>query len=261
MQSETLHLSAGKKAYFVSDFHLGAPHEEASRKREKRILQWLDKIAPDAEYLFLLGDIFDFWFEYAEVVPKGYVRLLAKLAFLSDAGVEIRFFPGNHDMWTFGYFEKELNWKVYKGPQRFEIGHYGFYLGHGDGLGPGDNGYKRLKKIFSSPLCQRLFAFLHPSLGMGIARFFSRKSRAKTGIQDAHFESIEKEMLVHFCRNYLKEQAPSDRPIHYFIFGHRHLPLDIELSEQTRYINTGDWFRYDTFAEFSQGELRLIHQK
>ena len=243
---ETISCNPAKKMYFVSDFHLGVPNAEESALRERRIVQWLDKISEDAQAIFLLGDIFDFWFEYKHVVPKGYVRLLGKLAELADKGIDLRLFVGNHDLWTFGYLEHEIGIKIYRKPQLFKIDETLCLVGHGDGLGPGDCGYKFIKKVFACRLNQRLFAFLHPWIGTGLANFFSRKSRAKTGGKDAIFQSNEMETLYVFCKDYLLKQNPK---VKYFIFGHRHLPLEIRLSETSTYFNTGDWLRYDSYLE------------
>ncbi|MCL2683216.1 MAG: UDP-2,3-diacylglucosamine diphosphatase [Bacteroidales bacterium] len=242
---ETIPLNPGKKIYFASDFHLGTPNAKESASREKRIVQWLDEISKDAQAVFLLGDIFDFWFEYNHVVPKGYVRLLGKLAEMVDNGIDLRLFIGNHDLWTFGYLEREIGLKIHYKPQLFKINETLCLIGHGDGLGFGDQGYKFIRKIFAGRFFQRLYAFLHPWIGIGLASFFSRKSRAKTGKNDAIFESNEKEALYLFSKNYLKHH----HNVTYFIFGHRHLPLEIKLSETSTYFNTGDWLKYNSYLE------------
>ncbi|MCW5917339.1 MAG: UDP-2,3-diacylglucosamine diphosphatase [Ferruginibacter sp.] len=247
-----VNLGAGKKIYFLSDFHLGVPDAASSLQREKRIVQFLDSIKADAEQLFIVGDMFDFWFEYRYVVPKGYVRLLGKLAEFADAGVPIHFFVGNHDMWMKDYFQKELNIPVYFEPQPFEYQGKRFLIGHGDGLGPGDKGYKFIKKIFRNPTCQWLFGILPPAVGIGMADYFSRKSRAQTGMTDEAFLGEDKEWLVIYSKEILKQQH-----FDYFVFGHRHLPLDIKLSENSRYVNLGDWIKYNSYAVFENGELSL----
>ena len=234
----------GKKIYFLSDFHLGAPDYSRSLEREKKVVAFLNSIKHDAAEIFIDGDIFDFWYEYKTVVPKGYVRLLGKLAELSDSGIKLHVFTGNHDMWMSGYFEKELNIAVYHNPKTFEWNGKKFLIGHGDGLGPGDHGYKFIKKIFRNRLCRWLFGQLHPNWGIGLANYFSRKSRAKTGNSDEEFFG-EKEWLIIYCRQVLAKEH-----FDYFIFGHRHLPLDHKLSETSRYINLGDWIRYFTYATF-----------
>lgn len=239
-------LPAGKRIYFASDFHLGTPDMVRSRDRERKIVRWLDEIRHDAGHIFLVGDIFDFWFEYREVIPKGYTRLLGKLAELRDNGIGISVFIGNHDMWMNGYFEEELDIPVYYEPQTYEIAGRQFYIGHGDGLGPGDHGYKMLKKVFRNPVCRWLFSIIHPSIGIGLANYFSRKSRAATGgEQEEKFLGEENEWLAIYSKDILKT-AHYD----YFIFGHRHLPLDLQVGPDSRYINLGDWLQYFTYAEF-----------
>lgn len=241
------------KIYFLSDFHLGAPNHAESLEREKKIVKFLNEISEEAEEIFVVGDLFDFWFEYKKVVPKGFVRLLGTLALLADKGIKIHFFPGNHDMWVNDYFQKEFNCRVYRNPETFELKGKKFYIGHGDGLGPGDNGYKMLKKIFRNPVCKWLFGILPPAIGMGLAAYFSRKSRASTGkAAEADFLGEENEWLISYSKDILKTN-------HYdfIIFGHRHLPIDYALSGNSRYINLGDWIRYFTYAVFDGHTLSL----
>lgn len=247
-----MQLEAGKKIYFISDFHLGAPDHAQSLVREKKIVQFLDRIEPELGQLFIVGDLFDFWYEYKTVVPKGYVRLLGKLASLTDKGIPVHFFVGNHDMWVDGYFEQELNIPVYYEEKRFEFNGKQFLIGHGDGLGPGDHGYKFIKKVFRNKLCQRLFGALHPSWGIGLANYMSRKSRAATGQSDEVFLGEDKEWLIQYCKEVLQKES-----FDYFVFGHRHLPIDFKLNEQSRYVNLGDWLRYDSYAVFDGTTLRL----
>jgi len=242
--------------YFLSDFHLGAPDAASSLLREKRIVAFLDSIKNNTSELFILGDLFDFWFEYKKVVPKGYVRILGKLAEISDAGIIIHFFVGNHDMWMKDYFQKELNIKVYFEPASFEFGEKKFLIGHGDGLGPGDKGYKRLKKIFRNPLSQWLFGILPPVLGIGLANYFSQKSRAQTGTSEEKFLGEDKEWLIAYCKEILKSKKYD-----YFIFGHRHLPIDFKLNESSRYINLGDWLKFDSYGFFDDLEFELKYYK
>ncbi|MDE1191891.1 MAG: UDP-2,3-diacylglucosamine diphosphatase [Arachidicoccus sp.] len=241
-----------KKIYFLSDFHLGAPDYEKSLLREKKIISFLNNIQPTASEIFVVGDMFDFWYEYKKVVPKYFVRLLGKLGELSDAGIKTHFFIGNHDMWMNGYFEKELNITTYSEPQHFEYNGKKFYIGHGDGLGPGDKGYKFLKKIFRNRFCNWLFGQLHPTWGIGLANYFSRKSRQKTGNADAQWLGEENEWLVIYCKEILQKEN-----INYFIFGHRHYPIDIPLNSKSRYINLGDWITNFTYAEFDGKDLIL----
>ncbi len=246
-------MQQGKKTYFISDFHLGVPNYESSLKRERLIVRWLDEIKLDAHEIYLMGDVFDFWFEYKTAVPKGFVRLLGKLAEISDSGIKIHYFTGNHDMWVFDYFEKELNICIHREPILKTIQGKVFYLGHGDGLGPGDYGYKIIKRIFSNSLCQWLFARLHPNFGIGLANFFSRSSRKANGPKDEIFMGEEKEWLYTYSRDMLIKNPE----INYFIFGHRHLPLDLKISETARYINLGEWINYNTYAVFDGQETAL----
>jgi UDP-2,3-diacylglucosamine hydrolase len=247
-----MEVSAEKKIYFISDFHLGAPNYELSIEREKKIVSFLESIRKSAAAIFIVGDMFDFWYEYKNVVPKGYVRLLGKLAEITDNGIPIHFFVGNHDMWMHGYFQKELNIPVYFKPKVFEWNNKKFFIGHGDGLGPADNGYKFMKRVFRNRLCQQLFGLLHPFVGIGIANYFSTKSREKTGKSDERFLGEEKEWLIIFSRQMLAKEH-----FDYFIFGHRHLPLDIKLAKDSRYINLGDWIKYFTYAEFDGHNVHL----
>jgi UDP-2,3-diacylglucosamine hydrolase len=248
-------MSEHKKIYFLSDFHLGAPNYEQSLIREKKIVTFLNEIEESAAEIFFLGDIFDFWFEYNNVVPKGYTRLLGKLAQLADKNILMHVFVGNHDMWMKDYFTKEFNIPVYYEPRVFERFGKKLFIGHGDGLGPGDKGYKRMKKIFRNPFCQWLFGTLHPRLGIGIANYFSRTSRAATGSSDEIFFGEDKEWLVAYCKRKLEAECYD-----YFLFGHRHLPLDINLPNQSRYINTGDWIKYYSYAVMdAMGEMKLLY--
>jgi UDP-2,3-diacylglucosamine hydrolase len=241
------------KYYFCSDFHLGVPTQEKSLEREKLIVKWLDEIKDDAAEIFLVGDIFDFWFEYHYVVPKGYVRLLGKLAEICDAGIPVHFFTGNHDMWAFDYLPKEVGVKLYRDPIERTINGKRFFIGHGDGLGPGDNGYKFIKKIFRNKICQWLFRWIHPNLGMWIANSWSKRSRISNSSEDEKFLGEENEWLVQFC----KEELKKGRKVDYFIFGHRHLPLEIEIDPSTTYINLGEWINYKTFAVFDGAKMEL----
>ena len=216
----------------------------------------MDEIKNDAAEIFLVGDMFDFWYEYRKVVPKGYVRLLGKLAELSDKGIQMHFFVGNHDMWMKDYFQKELNIQVYFQPKEFERNGRKFLIGHGDGLGPGDHGYKRLKKLFRNPLSKWLFGILPPVAGMGLANYLSRRSRVQTGASEEVFLGEDKEWLISYCKDVLKEKK-----IDFFVFGHRHLAIDYRLNDNSRYINLGDWIRYYTYAAFDGEKLELKSYK
>jgi UDP-2,3-diacylglucosamine hydrolase len=247
-----MNITNNKKIYFLSDFHLGAPDAASSLVREKKVVAFLESIRHDADSIFIVGDIFDFWYEYTKVVPKGYVRLLGKLAELSDSGIPIHVFVGNHDMWMSGYFEKELNIPVYHQPKVFEWNGKRFFIGHGDGLGPADHGYKFIKKIFRNPVCRWLFGQLHPTWGIGLANYFSRKSREKTGASDEVFMGGDNEWLIVYSKALLQKEHYD-----YFIFGHRHLPLDHPLTGNSRYINLGDWIRNFTYATFDGADMQL----
>jgi metallophosphoesterase len=248
-------LPQDKKIYFASDNHLGAPTTAQSRPRERRFVQWLDSIKADAGAIFLLGDLFDFWFEYGSVVPKGFVRVLGKLAELRDSGIPIYFFVGNHDLWMNDYFETELGIPVYRSPLPFQCAGKRFLVGHGDGLGPGDKGYKRMKKVFTNPFCKWLFRWLHPDIGVRLAQYLSVKNKLISGDEDVHFLGEDKEWLVQYCKRKLQTTHYD-----YFLFGHRHLPMTIKVGENSTYINTGDWIQYFTFAVFDGKELKLLEQ-
>lgn len=244
------------KIYFASDFHLGAPNETESKAREKKIVNWLDSIKIDAKEIYLVGDVFDFWFEYKHSIPKGFVRLQGKISELTDSGIMIYWFTGNHDMWIFDYIPKELGVQLVRDNVVKTINGKKFFIGHGDGLGPGDHGYKLIKKIFANKLCQWAFARIHPNLGIGIANFWSRRSRKLNAEHDEKFLGEENEWLVIFSKEYLKKEH-----IDYFIFGHRHLPLEIKLNEKSTYINLGEWIKYNPYAVFDGNDLSLKYFK
>ena len=246
-------LNTDKSIYFASDFHLGIPNHKDSLEREKKIVSWLNEIQPKASEIYLIGDLFDFWFEYKKVIPKGFVRLLGKMAELCDSGIKVHVFTGNHDMWLFDYLPNEIGVELHREPIIKEYGGKKFYIGHGDGLGPGDHGYKFIKKVFANPICQWLFARIHPNTGIGIANFWSGKSRSVNHFADRKFLGEDKEMLIQYCKTTLKE----DPTIDYFIFGHRHLPLDLKVGDKSRYINLGDWISYYTYARFDGENLEL----
>nr|WP_222611312.1 UDP-2,3-diacylglucosamine diphosphatase [Winogradskyella echinorum] len=250
----------GKKIYFASDNHLGAPTSEASKPREKKFVAWLDDIKHDAAAIFLLGDLFDFWFEYKTVVPKGFTRTLGKLAELSDSGIPIHYFVGNHDLWMNGYFEEELGIPVYHNPHEFTfsfeasttLSHQTIFIGHGDGLGPGDKGYKRMKKVFTNPLFKWLFKWAHPDIGIKIGQYMSVKNKLISGDDDAKFLGEDNEWLAIYSKKKLEEKHRD-----YFVFGHRHLPLEIQLNEKSKYINLGDWIQYYTYGVFDGNTFEL----
>jgi UDP-2,3-diacylglucosamine hydrolase len=247
-----MELAPGKKIYFLSDFHLGAPNALESRQREARLVRFLTSAQKDAAAFFIVGDIFDFWFEYKTVVPKGFVRILGCLAQISDAGIPIHIFTGNHDLWMKDYLTEELHAQIYFEPKQFEWNAKRFLIGHGDGLGPGDHGYKFLKKIFTNPLCKFIFSWIHPDWGIQLANYFSAKSRAKTGTADEEFLGEDKEWLI----IYTKEKA-QQMDVDYFVFGHRHYAIDFTINERSRYINLGDWLRLNTYGVFDGVDMKL----
>ncbi len=234
---EQIDLAPGSKAYFASDFHLGMPDKQSSREREATIIEWLTHIQNDAGHIFLMGDLFDFWFEYRHVVPKGFVRFLGKIAELTDSGIPVWFFVGNHDMWVRDYFQQELGVRVFFDPISVVVGNLRLHIGHGDGLGPGDKTYKVLKIFFRSIWCRRLFGALHPSWGIRLAQFFSRQSKLRHEKKgDFAFKGPQGEWLWHYCQH-IETQTHHDG----YVFGHRHLPLDLVLPSQSRYLNCGEW--------------------
>ena len=242
-------MSKKNKIYFASDFHLGSPNRQESLKREKKICLWLDSIKSNAKEIYLVGDIFDFWFEYQSVIPKGFERLKGKLCELTDDGIKIHFFPGNHDLWTFGYLEEELGLIIHKKPLITEINGQKFYIAHGDGLGKGDFTYKIIKKIFNNNICQYLFSTIHPNIGIWLAKAWSKKSRNKGGFNKAN---VVRNQLINYSKEILKNQS-----INYFIYGHIHEPIEIELNPTTKYINIGDGIIHFSYLEFSKSNLLL----
>jgi UDP-2,3-diacylglucosamine hydrolase len=240
------------KIYLASDFHLGVPAKESSAMREQRLVAWLAQAQKDADEIFLVGDVFDFWFEYKHAVPRGYTRLLGKLSEITDSGIPIHWFTGNHDMWIFDYLPSECGITIHRKPVVREWDGKKYYIGHGDGLGPGDYGYKMLKKFFASPICQWLFARLHPNFGIGLAQLSSKKSRAATGQNDKVFLGEENEWLAIYCREMLQKEH-----FDVFIFGHRHLPIQMKLNDASSYINLGDWLNYYSYAVIENGKVEL----
>lgn len=249
-------LQPNKKIYFASDQHFGAPTPELSKPREAKFLAWLDEIKHDAQVLFLMGDLFDFWHEWKYVVPKGYVRILGKLAELKDSGIDIYFFVGNHDLWMKDYLEEEIGIPVFFEKQYYEISGKNFLLAHGDGLGPGDKGYKRMKKLFTNPIAQWFFKWLHPDIAMKIAIYFSTKNKMISGVEDMKFLGEDKEFLIIYSKEKLKSEN-----LDYFVYGHRHLPMIIDLKvdgKEAKYINLGDWISYFTYGVFDGEEFEIL---
>ena len=257
-EKKSVLLQEGRRAYFSSDYHLGVPTFEKSLEREKKIISWLESIEHDAQIIFLVGDIFDFWFEYKHTIPKGFVRILGKLAQLSDRGIELIIFTGNHDMWMFGYLKEELNAKIFRNPVHFNFtNHQGIsqqiLVGHGDGLGPGDNTYKFLKKIFENSFFQLIFRLVHPDIGIWIAKNWSHSSKvANAGKGEQQFLGEENEWLFQYC-----SEVEQSYHFDYYIFGHRHLPLDLKVNDRSRYINLGEWITQQTFAVYDGTDVKL----
>ncbi len=244
------------KIYFASDFHLGIPDYESSLEREKKLVRWLDMVSGDADEIFLMGDIFDFWFEYKHVIPKGYVRLLGKIAEITDRGIPIHVFRGNHDVWAFDYLSKELNVLLYRKSLIREIDGKKFFLSHGDGLGPGDTGYKLLKKVFEFKPNQFLFKWLHPDIGARMGLYFSKKSRlanyAKRERKERSME-LKDEMLLHYAKRKLEEHPDID----YFVFGHHHIALQEKVGDNAEIIILGDWISLFSYGVFENGKMSL----
>ena len=233
--------------YFASDFHLGSPNHKDSLMRERKICSWLDSIKNTAKEIYLVGDVFDFWFEYRNAIPKGFERFKGKIAELTDSGIKIHFFPGNHDLWTFGYLAKELGLIVHKHPLITTINNKTFYITHGDDLGPSSIKYKILKSFFANRISQWLFSIIHPDAGIKLAQIWSQKSRKKGG-------QIDKEKLKNDLITYSKKILVNT-DINYFIFGHIHQPIEIELAPNSKYINLGDWISHFSFLEFKNSTL------
>ena len=240
------------KVYFASDFHLGAPNFEESLVREKKVVQWLEEARADASEIFLVGDVFDFWFEYKRAVPRGFTRLLGKISEITDSGIPVHWFIGNHDMWIFDYLPQECGITLHRAPIVREWNGKKYFIGHGDGLGPGDNGYKILKKFFASSFCQWLFARLHPNFGIWLAQKSSGYSRSVSGESDKKFLGEENEWLAVFATEQLQKEH-----FDYFIFGHRHLPMQIKVGESSEYINIGDWLHHYTYGVMEDGIFEL----
>lgn len=247
---------ARNKIYFVSDVHLGAPALKNNREREQLFVQWLDEIKQDAEALFLMGDIFDFWFEYRKVVPKGFTRVLGKVAEMADSGIDIHFFTGNHDIWTFGYLEEELGITIHRKEYKTEFSGKKFFLAHGDGLDPFDKGYHLLKKLFTNQPLQWLFARLHPNFAFRIAHNWSKHSRISNGIMADGYQGDEKEGLYVFANSVLGQEH-----FDYFVFGHRHLLVEKPIGKSSSFINLGDWINYFSFGVFNGDKFELKEYK
>lgn len=251
MTAQSLELKPGEKVYFASDFHFGIPDHNTSVEREKRVCSWLDSIRMDARRIYLLGDLFDAWMEYSRVVPKGHVRFLGKLAELRDAGIEVIVFTGNHDLWMQGYFEREFAIPVFKDTAVHVLAGKRFVLGHGDGVSAREKRYRFLRAVLHHPWCQWLYRKLHPDWGVALADYFSRLG-PKHKYANLQLKPLEQEYQVDFARSYLQQNSCD-----YFVFGHRHIPMDIEVGEKARLINVGDWLSFNSYAVFDGSELLL----
>lgn len=242
------------KTYFVSDFHFGMPDAQSSREREQKLVRWLDMVSADADRILIMGDMFDFWFEYKKVVPKGYVRILGKLAELTDKGIEIHLFRGNHDLWAFEYLHSEIGLILHREEEIFEFDGHKFFLIHGDGKGPGDRGFKFLKRVFECRVNQWLFRNFHPDWGIGIALAWSRKHRLKKLRQEEQSKLTTEELpLYRYAASILAENPDID----YFVFGHRHTPLLTGIGEKSTLCIVGNWIFDFSYAEWNGNELEL----
>lgn len=244
-------LSVKKHTYFASDFHLGLKAGTDPIEREKHVVSWLTSIQDSAEAIYLVGDVFDFWWEYKKVVPKGFTRFLGKISELTDAGIDIHFFTGNHDMWVGDYLREECGMTIHTGDLRIEMQGKRFYISHGEGLGVDDLGYALLLKIFRSKFLRRLYSALHPRIGIGIGHRWSLNSRlAKSYSFD--FKGAENEPLFNYSRNILKTEE-----VDFFIFGHRHIALDHEIGDRSRIFILGNWFNSPVYLSWDGSDLNL----
>ena len=244
---------AKDKTYFVSDTHFGSDVFGPSAEREKRFVRWLDSIQTDVKTLYLLGDIFDFWFEYKTAVPRGFTRFLGKIAEMSDSGTEIHYFTGNHDMWIYDYLPVETGVILHREPFVTGISGKTFYLAHGDGLGDESYSFKLIRSIFHNRLCRKLFSMIHPTIGIGLAHIWAKSSRKKESAHPATYSGEHKEHLVLYAKSCI--QAHPD--IDYLIFGHRHILLDLMLGEKSRMMIIGDWLQHFSYAVFDGKDLLL----
>lgn len=254
-------MSLKGKIYFASDFHFGIPDRVSSRFREDKFVQWLDQVSRDAEEIFLLGDLFDFWFEYKTVIPRGYVRVLGKLAEVVDRGIPIHFFRGNHDLWAFRYLQEEVGLTLYREPVSREFAGKKFFIAHGDGLGPGDYGYKILRNIFELKFNQFLFRWLHPDIGTRLGLYWSARSRYAHMLREARqarmniTPDFSNTRLAIFCREKLNAGEYYD----YFVFGHWHVAHIEQIGPTSFYIHLGDWLTNFTYGVFD-GETFQLHR-
>ncbi|MGD9977130.1 MAG: UDP-2,3-diacylglucosamine diphosphatase [Bacteroidales bacterium] len=240
-----------RKIYFASDLHLGLPTLNESLPREKLFNAWLESVKDDIAELYLLGDIFDFWFEYRRVVPKGYTRFLGRIAELTDRGIPVHFFTGNHDIWMFDYFPQELGVEVHRNPITREFFGRKFLLAHGDGLGPGDPGYRLLKRIFTSPTLQWIFSKLHPNFSLWFGNQWSVSNRYSKEI--THNFKGDNEQITMFSKATLEKEH-----FDFFIYGHWHSPVIYPLSSQSNLIVLGDWLVSNTYAVWDGETFKLM---
>ncbi len=243
-----------KNVYFLSDAHLGSRAIKHGRTQERRLVNFLDKIKDKAVAIYFLGDMFDFWYEFKLVVPKGYTRFLGKLSELTDRGIEIHFFVGNHDLWCGDYLEKECGVILHREPLTCEIYGKVFFLAHGDGLGDPDRKFRVLRSIFHSKVLQRLFSALHPRWSVDLGLAWAKHSRLKrVDGKEPSYMGEDKECLVKYAKSYLKEHAD----INFFVYGHRHIELDLMLSSTARVLILGDWINNFTYAVFDGESIYL----
>ncbi len=234
--------------------HFGAPDPDRSRERERHFVKWLDSIADEAAELYLLGDLFDFWFEYGRAVPKGYIRFLGALAKLADAGVKIHVFAGNHDLWYRDYLVEELGATINRDPVTRELFGHKFYFAHGDGLGPGDSGYKFMKRVFTHPVSKWLFGLLHPDLGIRLALWLSSLSGDHNyGASHLVGKFTEAEWIFQHANHVIAQQPD----INFFVFGHRHVLVRQKMESGAEFIILGDWIQYFSYLEVSESGIEL----
>lgn len=241
-----------EKIYFISDMHLGLYPAAKSREREKVLVEWLHSIKEEMKELYLLGDIFDYWFEFRKVVPRGFVRFLGTLAELADSGVKIHFFIGNHDIWTFNYLQQEIGLTIHTENYIFEKSGKKFFIGHGDGLGKKEFGYRLMNRCFKNKFLQWCFSRVHPNLNLQLGLWWSKQSRYAKGLVAEPFKGVDKEDQTIYAKKILQKDF-----FDYFIFGHRHLPYDVKINDKTRVLNTGDWISYFTYTVFDGESLSL----
>ncbi len=248
-------MNSRKKVYFASDLHLGLPNYEKSLIREKLFVKWLDQVSQDAEAIYLLGDIFDFWHEWSRSAPQGFVRLLGKIAEITDSGIPIHFFTGNHDIWVKKYLPKETGVILHRKEYITEIFGKKFFLAHGDGLGPGDPGYKILKKIFTNKFLQWCFAnLIHPDIALWFGHTWSHSRRMTERYPE--FYGIDGEWLIIYSKELLKKTH-----YFYFVYGHRHLQGIHPLNKKSTYVNLGDWLTNFTYGVFDGEKFELKYYK